>query len=373
MRFIATTKLGLESVTAFQLKKMDLNDVQSADANVSFSGSFEDMARALLYLRTAERLLLEVGSFEAATFEALFEGVKAIDWKPYLTPHSRIHVNGKSAKSTLFSVSDCQSIAKKAIVESLKAAYHTDRISEDGAEVIVEVGLLRDKVTVALDCCGAGLSRRGYRTYNVAAPLSETLGAGLILLSRYWPDTPFIDPMCGSGTMPIEAAMIGNNRAPSLNRRFAAEDWPFLDGSLFYYARQRARDEERHDELPVFGYDIDERSVAVARRHAEKAGVKVHWEVRPVQKLTTPYEKGLLLCNPPYGERMLTGKEAADLYRDMRRVFDGLPGWNVGIISAMDSFEKVYGKRADKRRKLSNGGMPCTFYQYFPQRFRKDE
>ena len=229
MRFIATTKLGLESVTAFQLKKMDLNDVQSADANVSFSGSFEDMARALLYLRTAERLLLEVGSFEAATFEALFEGVKAIDWKPYLTPHSRIHVNGKSAKSTLFSVSDCQSIAKKAIVESLKAAYHTDRISEDGAEVIVEVGLLRNKVTVALDCCGAGLSRRGYRTYNVAAPLSETLGAGLILLSRYWPDTPFIDPMCGSGTMPIEAAMIGNNRAPSLNRRFAAEDWPFLD------------------------------------------------------------------------------------------------------------------------------------------------
>ena len=312
MRFIATTKLGLESVTAFQLKKMDLNDVQSADANVSFSGSFEDMARALLYLRTAERLLLEVGSFEAATFEALFEGVKAIDWKPYLTPHSRIHVNGKSAKSTLFSVSDCQSIAKKAIVESLKAAYHTDRISEDGAEVIVEVGLLRNKVTVALDCCGAGLSRRGYRTYNVAAPLSETLGAGLILLSRYWPDTPFIDPMCGSGTMPIEAAMIGNNRAPSLNRRFAAEDWP-------YYARQRARDEERHDELPVFGYDIDERSVAVARRHAEKAGVKVHWEVRPVQKLTTSYEKGLLLCNPPYGERMLTGKEAADLYRDMRR------------------------------------------------------
>ena len=161
MRFIATTKLGLESVTAFQLKKMDISDVQNADANVSFTGSYEDMARALLYLRTAERLLLEVGSFEATTFEALFEGVKALDWKPYLTPHSRIHVNGKSAKSTLFSVSDCQSIAKKAIVENLKAAYRTDRVPEDGAEVIVEVGLLRDKVTVGLDCCGAGLSRRG--------------------------------------------------------------------------------------------------------------------------------------------------------------------------------------------------------------------
>lgn len=373
MRFIATTKLGLESVTAFQLKKMGYSDVQSADANVSFSGTYTDMARALLYLRTAERLLLEVGSFEATTFEALFEGVKALDWQPYLTPHSRIHVNGKSAKSALFSVSDCQSIAKKAIVESLKAAYHVDRVPEDGAEVIVEVGLLRDRVTVALDCCGAGLSRRGYRTYNVAAPLSETLGAGLVLLSRYWPDTPFIDPMCGSGTMPIEAAMIGNNRAPSLNRRFAAEDWPFLDSRLFYEAREQARDEERHDELPIFGYDIDERSVAVARRHAEKAGVKVHFEVRPVQQLKTDYEKGLLLCNPPYGERMLTGKEAADLYRDMRRVFDGLPGWNIGIISGMDNFEKVYGKRADKRRKLSNGGMPCTFYQFFPQRFRNTE
>ena len=232
----------------------------------------------------------------------------------------------------------------------------------------MEVGLLRDRVTVALDCCGAGLSRRGYRTYNVAAPLSETLGAGLILLSRYWPDTPFIDPMCGSGTMPIEAAMIGNNKAPSLNRRFAAEDWPFLDARVFSEAREQARDQERHDELPIFGYDIDERSVAVARRHAEKAGVKVRFEVRPVQKLKTDYEKGLLLCNPPYGERMLTGKEAADLYRDMRRVFDTLPGWHIGVISGMENFEKVYGKRADKRRKLSNGGLPCTFYQYFPER-----
>jgi putative N6-adenine-specific DNA methylase len=162
--------------------------------------------------------------------------------------------------------------------------------------------------------------------------------------------------------------MIGNNKAPSLNRRFAAEDWPFLDARVFPKAREQARDEERHDRLPIFGYDIDERSVAVARRHAEKAGVEVHWEVRPVQKLKTDYEKGLLLCNPPYGERMLTGKEAADLYRDMRRVFDTLPGWHIGVISGMDNFEKVYGKRADKRRKLSNGGLPCTFYQYFPER-----
>ena len=371
MRYIATTKLGLESVTAFQLKKMGMADVQSSDANVGFIGGYEEMAQALLYLRTSERLLMEVGSFEATSFEELFEGIREINWKPYLSPHSRIHVNGKSAKSALFSVSDCQSIAKKAIVENLKDAYQTSRIPEDGAEIIVEVGLLRNRVTVALDCCGAGLSRRGYRTYNVTAPISETLGAGLILLSRYWPDTPFIDPMCGSGTMPIEAAMIGNNKAPSLNRRFAAEDWPFVDSGIFTRARERARDMERHEKLPIFGYDIDERSVSLARRHAEKAGVQVNWDVRPVQKLRTDYGEGLLLCNPPYGERMLTGKEAADLYRDMRNIFDTLSGWNIGIISAMENFEKVYGKRADKRRKLSNGGMPCVFYQYFPEKVRE--
>ena len=373
MRFIATTKLGLESVTAFQLKKMGMADVQSSDANVFFTGGYGEMAQALLYLRTSERLLMEVGSFEATSFEELFEGIRTINWKPYLSPHSRIHVNGKSAKSVLFSVSDCQSIAKKAIVENLKAAYNINRIPEDGTEIIVEVGLFRNRVTVALDCCGAGLSRRGYRTYNVTAPISETLGAGLILLSRYWPDTPFIDPMCGSGTLPIEAAMIGNNKAPSLNRHFASEDWQFVDSSVFTCARERARDLERHENLPIFGYDIDERSVSLARRHAEKAGVQVNWEVRPVQKLRTDYREGLLLCNPPYGERMLTGKEAAVLYRDMRNVFDTLPDWNVGIISSMDNFEIVYGKRADKRRKLSNGGMPCTFYQFFPERVRRKD
>ena len=183
MTFIATCKLGLESTVAFELKKLGMQNVSARDANVSFEGDFGDMAKALLYLRTAERLLLKIGSFEAKSFEALFEGVKGLELTPYLSRNSRIHVNGKSAKSTLFSVSDCQSIAKKAIVENLKAAYHTELIPETGAEVIVEIGLLRDEVTVALDCCGAGLSRRGYRTYNVAAPLAETLGAALVLLS----------------------------------------------------------------------------------------------------------------------------------------------------------------------------------------------
>lgn len=373
MTFIATCKLGLESTVAFELKKLGIQNVSSRDGNVSFEGEYTDMARALLYLRTAERLLLKVGSFEARSFEELFEGVKALDFTPYLQRDSRIHVNGKSAKSTLFSVSDCQSIAKKAIVENLKAAYHTSIIPETGAEVIVEIGLLRDEVTVALDCCGAGLSRRGYRTYNVAAPLSETLGAALVLLSRYWPDTPVIDPMCGSGTIPIEAAMIGNNIAPSLNRRFSAEDWPFMEDRVFLRARQEARDNARHDKLPIYGYDMDERSVALSRIHAKKAGVEVAFSVRKVQDFSTNFEKGILLCNPPYGERMLTRDQTVALYGDMRRVFDGLSKWQVGIISGMEDFEKVYGKRADKRRKLSNGGMKCTFYQYFPERPGKEK
>lgn len=368
MIFLATCKLGLESTVAFELKKLGMNGVRSEDACVSFEGGFEDMARALIYLRTAERLLWKLGSFTAKSFEELFEGVRRMDLKKQLTPHTSIHVKGKSAKSTLFSVSDCQSIVKKAIVENLKEAFHTEVILEDGPEVIVDVGILRDVVTISIDCCGAGLSRRGYRTFNVAAPLSETLGAGLVELSRYWPDTPLIDPMCGSGTMPIEAAMIGNNIPPSLNRRFSAEDWPFLDKTVFVRARQEGMDGQKRENLPVFGYDIDERSVAVAKIHAAKAGVKVHFEVRDVRSFKTEYENGIILCNPPYGERMMNMHEVSGLYKDMRTVFDAAPGFSKGIISAVKDFEKIYGKTADKRRKLSNGGMPCTFYQYFAPR-----
>ena len=371
MLFIATCKMGVESITAHELRALGIEVVAVHDARVIFKGRFDSMARACLWLRTAERVLMEGGSFTAATFDELFNGVRAVNWKDYLAKDTFIHVNGKSAKSTLFSVSDCQSITKKAIVENLKAAYRTQTIPETGKRVIVEVGLLKDRVTLALDCCGAGLSRRGYRTYNVAAPLAETLGAALVLLSRYWPDTPLIDPMCGSGTIPIEAAMIGNNIAPSLNRRFAAEDWPFMEDRLFLLARQEARDCARHDKLPIRGYDMDERSVALSRIHAKKAGVEVPFEVRRVQELRMEYEKGVLLCNPPYGERMLTRGETETLYADMRRVFDKLTRWQIGIISGMEDFEKVYGKRADKRRKLSNGGMKCTFYQFFPERKEK--
>ena len=368
MIFQATCKLGLEALAAAELRALGISVLSVEDARVRFEGDESAMARACLWLRTAERVLLEVGSFPAATFDALFEGVKALSWKPFLARDAFIHVVGKSAKSTLFSVSDCQSITKKAIVENLRAAYRTELLPETGKEVLVEVGLLRDQATLCLDPCGAGLSRRGYRTFNVAAPISETLGAAIVTLARYRWDRPLIDPMCGGGTMPIEAAMIARNMAPGLNRPFAAEEWPFLDPNVFSLAREEARDAVRDVRPDILGSDIDARSIDLCKKHAKKAGIMVDWAVKPVKELQSDKTGGVIVCNPPYGERMLKKSEADALYRQMRAAFDALPpGWSKAVITASPDFERVYGPPADKRRKLSNGGMPCTLYQYFQE------
>lgn len=373
MRFIATCKIGLESVVSLELRRLGIEVEKVEDARVLFLGDYQTMAKACLWLRTAERVLMEVASFEARSFEELFQGVKAVSWRDYLKKDSFIHVNGKSAKSTLFSVSDCQRIAKKAIVENLMAAYRTERLPETGGEVIIEIGILRDVVTVALDCCGAGLSRRGYRTYNVAAPIAETLGAAMLLLSHYRGDRPLIDPMCGSGTMPIEAAMIARNQAPGLNRSFAAENWPFLDKKYFMQARKEAIDSIRDIKLNILGSDIDERSIAICKKHAQKAGVMLSWAVKPLKELKVTEERGVIVCNPPYGERMLKKGEAEGIIREMSAVFAPLKGWSKSIITPDQNFEQLYGEKANKRRKLSNGGMPCTLYQYFAERANKDE
>ena len=373
MRFIATCKIGLESVVSLELRRLGIEVERVEDARVLFLGDYQTMAKACLWLRTAERVLMEVASFEARSFEELFQGVKAVSWRDYLKKDSFIHVNGKSAKSTLFSVSDCQRIAKKAIVENLMAAYRTERLPETGGEVIIEIGILRDVVTVALDCCGAGLSRRGYRTYNVAAPIAETLGAAMLLLSHYRGDRPLIDPMCGSGTMPIEAAMIVRNQAPGLNRSFAAENWPFLDKKYFMQARKEAINSIRDIKLNILGSDIDERSIAICKKHAQKAGVMLSWAVKPLKELKVTEERGVIVCNPPYGERMLKKGEAEGIIREMSAVFAPLKGWSKSIITPDQNFEQLYGEKANKRRKLSNGGMPCTLYQYFAERANKDE
>lgn len=373
MRFIATVKLGLESTVTRQLRDLGAKDVQAEDARVYFEGDYYDMSRALLWLRTAERVLLEIGSFQATSFDMLFEGTKALDWKKVLTPHNRIHVNGKSAKSALFSVSDCQSIVKKAIVEKLRQSYRCNTIPEDGEEVIVEIGMLRDTATLALDCCGAGLSRRGYRTYNVAAPLSETLGAAIVLLSHFRAEFPLLDPMCGSGTMPIEAAMIAQNRAPGLNRTFAAEAWEFLPADCFPRTREEARDSIRHIPIQIHGSDIDPHCIDLCKKHAKKAGIMATWSAEDIRDLAPRNERGVLVCNPPYGERMMTATQAAQLYSGMHEAFQRLPSFNLSVFSGYRDFEKAFGKRADKRRKLSNGGMSCQLYQYFASKQHEED
>ena len=369
MDFAASCKLGLEALAARELRDLGLEAVCAEDACVRFRGDFTDMARACLWLRTAERLFLVVARFEAKSFDELFEGTKAAPWKDYLARDARIHVKGKSAKSTLFSVSDCQRIVKKAIVENLRAAYGVQTLPETGAEIIVEVGILKDQVSLTLDCCGAGLSRRGYRTYNVPAPISETLGAAIVSLARHRPEEPLIDPMCGAGTMPIEAAMRAMHMAPGRLRSFAAESWPFLPPDCFARAREEAEDGIRRDiRLQIFGSDIDAHAIDLCKKHAKKAGVMLQWAVRPLRELQCPGSAGVFVCNPPYGERLMQRREAEALYREMRRVFDAYPRWGKNIITAHGDFERIYGKRADKRRKLSNGGLPCTLYQYFARR-----
>ena len=231
--------------------------------------------------------------------------------------------------------------------------------------MIVEVGMFKNIATLCLDPCGAGLSRRGYRTYNVAAPISETLGAAIVTLTRYKGDYPFIDPMCGSGTMPIEAAMIARNQAPGLIRSFAAESWPFIDTQAFALARKEAVDSIRDIKLNILGSDIDERSIAICKKHAHKAGVTLSWQVKPLKELSVHDERGVIVCNPPYGERMLKKGEAEAIIRQMSLLFEPLEGWSKSIITSNPDFERIYGHTANKRRKLSNGGMPCTLYQYF--------
>lgn len=366
MIYSATCKMGLEAIVARELESLGINVERKEDARVIFSGSYQDMAKACMWLRSAERVLMIIAQFRAQSFEELFDNVRALNLKDYFKRDSFIHVTGKSAKSKLFSVSDCQSIVKKAIVENLKQAYKTSVIPESGERIIAEVGILHDEVTLALDACGNGLSRRGYRIHNYDAPIAESLGAGVLMLAHFKPQMPLVDPMCGSGTMPIEAAMMAQNIAPGANRSFAAENWHFIDQGLFDTVREQAKDMRKDGKLLIFGSDIDERAISLSKQHAKNAGVMLNWRVAPLSSLdVSEYEKGILVCNPPYGERMMTKTDAEKLYRQMRKVFDNMPqGWSKNIITAYPDFERVYGMRADKRRNLSNGGKKCTLYTY---------
>ncbi len=370
---IATSGFALEAVVARELAGLGYEGKIVSAGRVLFLADARGLCRANLWLRAAGRVLLRVGTFEATDFGQLFDQTYALPWERWLGPDAAFPVNGRSIKSHLSSVPACQKIVKKAIVEKLKAAHHAEGLPETGPTYTIEVAILNDQVTLTIDTSGSGLHKRGYRTLTGKAPLRETLAAALILISRWQPERPLIDPFCGSGTIPIEAAMIAQNIAPGLARSFAADSWPTLDGDaaaapLWANSREEARDLDRPDVSPhIIGTDSDETALSLARYHAKRAGLEeqVHFQNRPFAELSSKRQYGSVICNPPYGERMSDRAEVDALYRSMPLVLRRLKTWSHFILATHSDFERIVGRKADRRRKLYNGPIECTYYQFF--------
>lgn len=357
---------GVESLVADEIKALGYNDTVSENGRVTFTGDEAAIARANIGLRCAERVLVLLGEFEAHSFEDLFQGVKAIAWENWIACDDAFPVKGWSIDSTLFSVSDCQAITKKAVVEHLKTVYHVDWFKETGKKLQIQFSILKDRVSLFLDTSGIGLHKRGYRPNAGEAPIKETLAASLIKIARFYTDRAFCDPMCGSGTIPIEAAMIGLNIAPGVCRSFAAESF-HLDPSIWSRARDEARSLVKKEPIDVFGYDIDDNVLALAKENAKFAGVGdfVKFSRQDLRRFAPTQSHGTVITNPPYGERMLDIEEAEKLYTIMGEVFLKLVGWRFYVISPSEKFEALFGKQADKRRKLYNGMIKCNYFQYF--------
>jgi putative N6-adenine-specific DNA methylase len=370
-RLIATTVFGLEAIAAYEIKALGFENVIVENGRVFFDGTAEDIVRANLWLRCVERVFIVVGQFKATSFEALFNGVNALPWEVYISEKAAFPVNAKSVKSKLFSLSDIQKIAKKAIVKRLSQLYGVTWFEETGETYDLTVSILNDEVTVMIDTSGEGLHKRGYREKGNEAPMKETLAAGLLQVARWQPKIPLIDPMCGSGTIVIEAALIAKNIAPGLNRHFASEAWPKIDKSIWKAERMKAYAAIRQQvDVSICGYDINPKSIAIARENAILAGVDdiIEFSERAVQALETKARYGYILCNPPYGERLSEVKAVEKLYAEMGKAFKRLPTWSKYIITSFESFETAYGTKANKNRKLYNGRIKTYFYQYFGEK-----
>lgn len=371
IQLIATTVFGVESVVARELKWLGYDDYFVENGKVTFSGDLEAIAQTNMWLRSAERVLLKMGEFKATTFKELFEGTKALEWEKWLPEDANFPVEGKSVNSTLFSVPDCQAIVKKAIVERLKTKYKCNWFSETGNRYKIEVSILKDMVTLTIDTSGVGLHKRGYRTLVGAAPIKETMASAILNISRWKGDRALIDPFCGTGTFPIEAAMIALNMAPGLNREFDAEKWDNIPKSLWDREREFSRSVIKKDvEIRISGSDIDDKVMSLARYHAKRAGVldKIHLQRLPMKDISSRYKYGFIVCNPPYGERIGEQKELGNLYKEMGKTFRKFDTWSYYIISSVDRFEKMFGRKADKKRKLYNGRLQCNLYQYFGEK-----
>lgn len=366
--FLAPCLMGVEGILANELRFLGAKNVRADNGRVFFEGSSNILAKANICSRYAERIMILLSSYKAVTFEELFQGVKNIEWEHYIDKNGKFPVKGSCLSSKLHSVPDCQSIIKKAVVERLKTKYNTEWFSEDGSLFKIHFLIFKDNVSIMLDTSGESLHKRGYRAKANSAPIRETLAAALVDLSRVRSNHTVIDPCCGSGTILIEAAQKALNIAPNLNRSFTAENWSFIPKAAWSEEREKAKHNIHSDVLfHAYGYDIDNSALETALQNAEKAGVSdyITFSNRNISDFKEDFERASVICNPPYGERLLDITEAEKIYKIMGKNFVSKKGWSYTIISPDDDFEKCFGKKADKRRKLYNGMIKCQVYMYF--------
>ena len=365
--YVIPCLLGLEKLVSDECKRLGLQDVKAENGRVLCRGTLADCARLNINLRCGARVMLVLADFPARSFEELFQGTRAVAWEDYLPRDAAFPVKGYSISSQLHAVPACQSIIKKAMVERMKSAYHLEQFPESGTKYQVRFAIFKDQVLLTLDTSGEGLFKRGYRAVGVEAPLRETLAAALVQLSRYRGRDPFCDPFCGSGTIPIEAALIAKNRAPGLDRSFDAQRWAFLSQRGWLHAAEEAMDKEFHGKYDIWGGDIDPRAIEIARSNAMKAGVEdcIRFEVADMRDFRRDSQYGQLVTNPPYGERLMDRAAAETLYRELGRVWQHLPdGWRTLVLSSHTEFERTFGRPADKKRKLYNGMLKCDLFMY---------
>lgn len=370
MQFVTSCLFGLEKFVGEDIDSLGYKRTETIDGRVSFEGDISAVARCNVNFRYSERLYIKLGEFYAYSFTELFDNVEKIAFSQIIEKDDAIIVTGSSVRSKLFSVRDCQSIVKKAIIKSLEKSYGTTFFPENGTKKRIEFFILNDKVTIMLDTSGAPLHKRGYRPTSGIAPLRETLAASMVNLSRLREGVATVDPFCGSGTIPIEAALMSMNKAPGLNRSFDATNFSFIPKKIWSDAFSEARSLEKASNIEIFGYDISPDSIELAKANAKRAGVEkfIEFQVKDAKNLCSPYEncRGTIVTNPPYGERMLEKKEAEELFRAFGKAFrQNVPNWKAYIINSHEEFEKCFGKKADKVRKLYNGMIKCYLYQYF--------